>query len=113
MEVEDNARAGLPRRGQRPPAERRVDVVGVDDARPRPPDGPADVVGIEPAPQHADRRAGPADDRRVPLEQLGVLAEPVANQPKEVVDRPLLAAGRAITIVQEENDRLMLPYSGH
>ncbi|HEX3874563.1 MAG TPA: hypothetical protein VHW26_10495, partial [Solirubrobacteraceae bacterium] len=100
------------RGGQRPPAERRVQVVRVNDPRAGPPDGPTDLLGIEPAAEHSRGGGRPAEPGRVAIEQLGVLAELVADQPEQVLDRLLLAAERPVPVVQEENDRPMLPYSG-
>jgi GT2 family glycosyltransferase len=77
--------------------------VGVHDARPRAADGGGHVAGVEPALQQADRGATPAERGGVARDQLGVLAQALADQPQQVVDDPLLAAGGAIAVVQEED----------
>jgi hypothetical protein len=77
--------------------------VGVDDPRPGAAHGVADVRRIQAAAQQAGRRAGPPQRRGVALEQLGVLAQVLAGQPGQVLDRPLLPAGGAVPVVQEED----------
>ena len=110
VQVQDRPRAGRPRRRQRAPAERRVEVVRVDDPRARAPHRRGDVVGCQPAAQQpaAARRA--AERRAVALQHLGVLAQVLAHEPREVLDHALLAAGRAVAVVQEEDhERATLP----
>ena len=91
VQVGDHAGAGVARRGERAPAEGRVEVVGVDDPRPGAAHGARDLVGREAAAQHAGRRAAAAEQRRVALQQLGVLAEVLAHQPQQILDGTLLA----------------------
>ena len=63
-----------------------------------------DVVGREAAAQQRRAAAARATQRgRVALEQLDVLAELLAHQPAQVLDRPLLAAGGPVAVVQEED----------
>ena len=62
-----------------------------------------DVVGRQAAAQQRDRRARAPQRRAVALEQLGLLAEVLAQQPQEVLDRALLAARDAVAVVQEED----------
>ena len=59
--------------------------------------------GVEAAAQHPGRRPGPAEQRRVTLEQLSVLAEPVAHEPHEILDRSFLAPRRPVARVEEED----------
>ncbi len=103
VQVQDDARARGARRRQRAPAERRVDVVRVDDARAGAPHGRRDLVRVQPAAQHPRRRASAAERGGVALEQLDVLAQVLAHEPREVLDHALLAAGRAVAVVQDED----------
>ena len=107
MQVQDDARAGRARGGERAPAERGVDVVGVHDAGAGAAHGGARRrSGAQPAAQHRRRgRAAAAERGRVALEHLGVLAQVLADQPREVLDRALLAAGGAVAVVQEQDHR--------
>ena len=81
VQVQDDPRPGLAGGRERAPAERRVDVVGVDHARPGQPDRPADVLGSDAAAQQRHRGARAAERRRVAIEQLRVLAEVLAHEP--------------------------------
>ena len=103
MQVQHHPGAGVAGRGERAPAERRVHVVGVHHPRAGAPDRVRDLVGGEPAAQQAGRRPRPAELGRVPLQHLHVLAELLADQPREIVDRPLLAAGMAVAVVQKQD----------
>ncbi len=103
MQVQHDARAGLPRRGEGAPAERRVDVVGVHDPGPGAADGVRHVLGGEPALQQPGRRAPVAERRGVAREHLRLLAQVLADQPREILDRALLAAREAVAVVQEED----------
>ena len=103
VQVQDGPGAGLLCGGERAPAERRVEVVRVDDPRLRALDGPRHLVRIEAASQQAGGGAGSADPGAVAREQLRVLFEVLAGEPHEVVDDALLAAGRAVAVVQEED----------
>ena len=100
MQVQHDARAGRARRGERAPAERRLDVVGVHDARAgalarrAPTSSGASPPRSSPS---AARRA--AERRRVALQHLGLLAQLGADQPREVLDRPLLPARHAVAVV--------------
>ena len=105
MQVQDDARAGLAGGGQRAPAERGVHVVGVDDAGAAAPHRLPDRVRLEAAAQQPGRGARRAQRERVAHEDLGLLAELVAHQPGEVLDRALLPAGRAVAVVQEQDQR--------
>ena len=109
VEVQDDLRARLARRGERAPAELGQEVVRVDDAGVRPPHGRGDLVGIEPAAQQPGRGAPPPGGRGVPREHLGVLPQVLAHEPDEVVDGPLLAPGRAVAVVEEEDHDLRKP----
>jgi hypothetical protein len=75
----------------------------VDDARIRALDGLGDVVGIEPAAEQRAGSAGAAELRGVALEQLGLLAEFLAHERHQLVDGALLAAGRAVAVVEKED----------
>ena len=101
--MQHDPRAGRPRGRERAPTERWVDVVRVDDPGPGAPHGVGDVVGLQAAPQHPGRSAGSPEHRRGALEQLHVLAEPLADEPHEILDRPFLTARRAVTRVEEQD----------
>ena len=103
MEVQDDARAGLARRGESAPAERRVDVVGVHDARAGAAHRLPHLLGPEAAAQEPGRRAARRQRRGVALEHLDVLAEVLADQPREVLDGAFLPAGDAVAVVQEQD----------
>ncbi len=105
MQVEHDARAGGPRGGERAPAERRLHVVGVDDPRAGAPHGGRDVLRRQPAAHQAEGGAARAERRGVALEHLGLLAELGPDQPREILHRLLLAAGRAVPVVQEQDHR--------
>ena len=106
MQVQHHARAGLARRRQRPPAEPRQNVVGVHDPRAAAPHRVGDRGRPQPAAQHARRRPRRAESLRVALQHGRLLAELGADQPREVLDRALLAAGRAVAVVQEQDQWL-------
>ncbi len=103
VQVQHDPRAGGARRGERAPAERRLHVVRVHDARAGAANGSGDVVGCEPAAQQPERGARAAQRRRVALQHLRFLAELRADQPREVLDRPLLPAGHAVAVVEQED----------
>ena len=77
--------------------------MGVHDARAGAAHGVGDVVGRQAAPQQPARGAAVAERGGVALEHLGVLVEVLADQPREVLDRPLLPAGQAVAVVQEQD----------
>ena len=103
VQVQHHARAGGACRRQGAPAERGVEVVGVDDARPGPAHGPADVLGIKASTQQARGRTRVSQAGGVACQELGVFPQTRAHQPHEIVDRLLLAAGGAIAMVQKED----------
>ena len=104
MEVQHDARAGLARRGERAPAERRVDVVGVDDAGAGAPDRLAHLLGARARRAAAPRRPGAgraSDESRSSTSTSS--AEMLADQPREVLDGALLATGHAVAVVQQQD----------
>ncbi len=103
VKMRDDARARFARRGERPPAERGLQVVSVDDARARASHGARDLIGREAAAQDPGRGAAATEQRRVAREQLGLLAEVLADQPQQVLDRALLAAALPVAVVEEED----------
>ena len=72
-------------------------------ARPRAAHRGGHVVGGEAAAQERHRRARAAQRGAVARQQLGLLAEVLAREPQEVVDRALLAPRDAVAVVQEED----------
>jgi len=77
--------------------------VGVDDPRARAPHGLRDLVRAQAPGEHPGRGARPPERGGVTLEDLRVLAEPLADEPREVLDDALLTAGHAVAVVQEED----------
>ena len=103
MQVKHHARARRPGGGQRPPAQRGLEVVGVDHPRAVAAHGGGNAVGVQPAAQQARGRAPSPQRRRGAGKQLRPLAEALAHQPNQVVHHALLAAGGAIAVVQEQH----------
>ena len=103
MQVQDDAGAGLAGGGQRAPAERRVDVVGVDDPRAGAADRLPHLLGPEPAAQQPGGGAALGERGGVALEHLDVLAQVLADQPRQVLDRAFLPAGDPVAVVQEQD----------
>ncbi|MGH2916098.1 MAG: hypothetical protein ACRDMX_14035 [Solirubrobacteraceae bacterium] len=101
--MEHDRRAGRASGRKRPPTERRVEIVGVHDARPSPSHGLRDVLRREPAVQQPGGRTPAVQLRRLSLEQLRLLAQSLAHEPQQILDGPLLAAGDAVTVVQEKD----------
>jgi hypothetical protein len=75
----------------------------VHDPRPRSPHRPRNLLRTQPAAQHPRRRLAAAEQSRIALEQLGILAEVLAHQPEKILYGALLAAAAAVPIVQEED----------
>ena len=103
MEVQHDARPGLAGGGERAPAERRVDVVGVHDAGAGAAHGLADLLGGEPAPQQPLGRVALGERGGVALQHLDLLAEVLADQPRHVLDGALFASGHAVAVVQQQD----------
>ena len=103
MQVQDDPGAGLAGGGQGAPAERRVDVVRVHDARAGAAHRLAHLLGPQAAAQQPGGGAALGERGGVALEDLDVLAEVLADQPREVIDRTFLPAGDAIAVVEEKN----------
>ena len=59
--------------------------------------------GPEPAAQQPRGGAALESVDGVALEHLDVLAEVLADQPRQVLDRALLAAGDAVAVVEEQD----------
>ena len=57
VQVQDRPRAGAAGRGQRAPAEHRMEVVGVDDVGPQAPHRRRHLVGLDPAAEQRPRAA--------------------------------------------------------
>ncbi len=103
MQVEDDRRPGRAGRAERPEAEGRVDVVGVDDPCTGPVHRGGDLAGVVAAAQQPERSAARRHRRRVALQQLGRLPQPLRGQPAQRHDRPFLAALRPVAVVQVED----------
>ena len=102
VQMQQRAGAGVSRRGERPPPERWMEVVGVDDSHAAPAHEPADLSRVEPAGQQTDRRPGPSEPLARALEQLDLVAAP-GQQLDEIAHRALLPAGRAVAVVEDED----------
>ncbi len=105
MQVEHDARARRARRGERAPAQPGLDVVGVHDARAGALDRVGHLGGAEPAGEQPAGGVARGELRGLALEDLGVLAELLADQAGEVLDRLLLPAGDPVAVVQQEDHR--------
>ena len=103
MQVQDDAGAGLAGGGQSAPAKRRGNVMGVHDARAGSANRFPDLLRPQPAPQQTGGGADLREHARVALEDLGVLAEVLADQPREVINRTFLPTGDAVAVVEEKN----------
>ena len=84
VQVQHDARARLARGGERPPAERGVDVVGVHHAGAGALDGVRDVLGLEaaaqePEPRRGGCRARPSRARAPPLPRRGARGSATAG----------------------------------
>ena len=75
----------------------------VDHARIGAAHGVGDVVGRQAALQQPPHGAAAPERGGVALEHLDVLVEVLADQPREIGHRPLLAAGQAVAVVQEQD----------
>ena len=113
VEVEHRAGAGRAGRGQRAPAEQRMDVVGVDDVGAQAAHGAPDLVGVQPAGGQRSCRRDPADLGARALYQLdGVPAG--AQQGHQVGDRALLASLEAVPVMQQQDAHdAIMPHRGH
>ena len=77
-------------------------VVRVDDVRPQPAHGPADRGGVESPAKQPERRL-PASERVArALEHLDLVAA-AAEQRGDLGDGALLASGRPVAVVEEQN----------
>ena len=106
MQVQDDAGAGVARRFERLRPERRVDVVGVHDPRSGALYGVRDLLRVQAAGEQAARGLPVRDAGGVALEHLDVLVQVLADQPREILDRPLLPARVAIAVVQQQDHGL-------
>ena len=80
-----------------------MQIVRVHDARRTEAYGLADLGGPHTTPQQRRRRLGTRQRAGVTREQLGRLTELLAHEPHQVLHDPLLPAGRAIAVVQEQD----------
>lgn len=103
VQVQHRPRARRARRRQRPPAERRVQVVRVHDARAAAPHGVGDLRRRQATAEQPGSGAGAADRRAVARQQPHLLAEVLAHEPQQILDRTLLAAGRPVAVVQQQD----------
>ena len=106
MQVQHDPRPGGSRRRQRPPPETRMQVVRVHDPRRAEAYRLADLGGPYPAPQQSGPRRRTRKRARAAREQLRRLAQLLAHEPHQVLHNALLAAGRAIAVVQEQDHRV-------
>ena len=108
VQVQHDVRAGLAGGGERPPAERRMQVVGVHErSAARQPDGLRDVAWLQSPAQQSGGGAGAGERGGVSREQLGGLvpgAPARARRHLQVRYRALLPAAVAIAVVQEQDD---------
>jgi hypothetical protein len=83
-----------------------VDVVGVHDPGAGAAHGRADLFRPQPAAQQADRGVARRDLGRAALEHLDLLAKVLADQPLQILHRPLLPARMAVAVVQQQDHGL-------
>src|SRR5204863_5361755 len=103
VQVQHRACADVAGGVERARPEARVQVVRVDDARTRAPDRDGDVLGVEAAAQQPARGPCATELRGVALEQLGLLAELLAHERHQLLNGPLLAAWRAVAVVEKQD----------
>ena len=112
VQVQDRRRAGLARRCERAVAERRMDVVRVDDRRRRSSRTSSPTcVGIEPA-AHQPEPAASAELSLLERSSSEIAAGAPAEQIDELRRVALLAAGDAVAVVQHEH-ALISQSAGH
>ena len=104
VQVQHRPRARRARGRERPPAERRVQVVRVDDPRAGAPHGVGDLLGRQAAAEQPGRRAGAADRRAVARRaaarpRRGARARATAD-PSTARSSP---PGRPVAVVQEQD----------
>ena len=75
----------------------------MDDARAGAPHRVADLIRLQAAREQPERRPPAAQRGAVALQHLGLLGELGTDQPGQVRDRALLAAGHPIPVVQQED----------
>jgi len=103
VQVQDDARTGLARGGERAPPQPGQQVVGVDDPRSGALDGVRHLPRIQPAPQQPGGGPRPAEAGAVALEHRHRPAEVLAHEPLQVLDHPFLAAGGAVAVMNQQD----------
>ena len=98
--------------GQCSPTEGRMEVVRVEDPGSAEANRLGHLLGAQAAAQQAERGAGDIETGRLALEQLGGLAELLADEPHQVPHDPLLPTGGAIAVVQEQDHASRKPIAG-
>lgn len=66
-------------------------------------DRPRDLLRAQPAAQQARRSGTAAEQRRVALKELGVLAQMLAHKPEQIIDGALLAAAAAVAVMEKQD----------
>jgi hypothetical protein len=112
MQVQHHPCAGGSRSGQRSPAEGRIEVMSVYDTRSSEPNRFAHVPRVQPSPQQSESGTSATELGRVAREQLGGLAQVLADEPHQVLHHPLLAARRSVAVVEEQDHGGVKAYSG-
>jgi hypothetical protein len=100
--MEHGPRPGRAGRGERAPAEQRVDVVGVHDAYAVLADRAGDLLRVAAAGEQPGGGLGRAQPLARALEHLDRVAS-AGEQRRQVSDRALLTADRAVAVVQDED----------
>jgi hypothetical protein len=93
-------------------AERRIEVVRVNDARSTQPNRLDHLLRVQPSSQQSQSGTDGPLLRGVAREQLGGLANVLANEPHQILDDPLLATRRSIAVVEEQDHGAGKAYSG-
>jgi hypothetical protein len=85
MQVHDDLGSGITSCCQRAPAQAGMQVMGVDDASAGTAHRSRHLLGAQPAAQEPGRGSGTPQMRRIALEQLGVLAQVLSDEPQQVI----------------------------
>jgi len=89
--------------GQRAPAEGRVQVVRVHDPGPGVAHGALHRLGMQAAGEQTRGRGATRHGARIALEQFGVLAQALADQPSHVADGAFLSAWGPVAVVKKQD----------
>jgi hypothetical protein len=101
VKVQHDARAGLPGGGKRPPAERRLQVVGVHDSRAGAADRPRDLVGSQSAVQDPRGSDSGREPGGITLQGRDLLTELSTQNFSQLARRLLFTPRDAVSMMKE------------